>query len=377
RAVGVGARAHAVPRPEGVSRRGRAREGGPREHGLLAGGARAAPRPSGRGARGEPADAPEAPRPHDEVRAQARALGRAAARDPRAPEEGLRRPARPLVSRRAGAAPQGRVRARRDPPSRPLPAGRGRAPPRRACGGAARPPEEALHAPGLPALGLAVPPGVKRRLLDWLACPVCRGAIALRRAVPEADDIREGELACVACGARYPIERGIPRLVPPALADGARATAERFGYEWTRFAEIRPEYEAQMLGWIAPVGRDAFVGARVLDAGCGKGRHLRLAAAFGAKEVIGVDLGPAVDAAAQNTADLDNVHVVQGDLTHPPFRPERMDLIYSIGVLHHLPEPEAGFRALAPLLVPGGRFVAWVYAREGNGWVLALVDPAC
>lgn len=52
-----------------------------------------------------------------------------------------------------------------------------------------------------------------------------------------------------------------------------------------------------------------------------------------------------------------------------------MDLVYSIGVLHHLPEPVAGFRALARLLVPGGRFVAWCYAREGNGWVLAFVDP--
>jgi len=217
---------------------------------------------------------------------------------------------------------------------------------------------------------------VKRRLLDWLACPACRGAITLTRGAPEADDIHDGELACGACLARYPIERGIPRLVPPALDAEVRATVERFGYEWTRFAEIRPEYEAQLLGWMAPVGKDAFAGRRVLDAGCGKGRHLRLAAAFGAKEVIGVDLGPAVDAAAQNTADLDNVHVVQGDLTRPPFRPESVDLIYSIGVLHHLPEPEAGFRALSPLLVPGGRFVAWLYAREGNGWVLALVDPA-
>ena len=216
---------------------------------------------------------------------------------------------------------------------------------------------------------------MKRRLLDWLACPACQGTIALTRAVPEADDIREGELACGGCGARYPITRGIPRLVPPALAAAVRATVERFGYEWTRFPELRPEYEAQMLGWMAPVGRDAFVGQRVLDAGCGKGRHLRLAAAFGAKEVIGVDLDLAVEVAAQNTADLDNVHVVQGDLTRPPLRRESMNLIYSIGVLHHLPEPEAGFRALSPLLVPGGRFVAWLYAREGNGWVLALVDP--
>lgn len=225
-------------------------------------------------------------------------------------------------------------------------------------------------------MGLAVPSGLKRRLLDLLACPECHGTLAPTRALPEAGDIVEGELACSRCSARYPVRRGVPRLLPKALADEAVATAQRFGYEWTRFSEIRPEYEEQMLGWIAPVGREAFAGRRVLDAGCGKGRHLRLAAAFGAKDVIGIDLGPAVDAAAQNTDDLDHVHVVQGDLTRPPFRPGSMDLIYSIGVLHHLGKPEAGFRALAPLLVPGGRFVAWLYAREGNGWVVALVDPA-
>ncbi len=38
-------------------------------------------------------------------------------------------------------------------------------------------------------------------------------------------------------------------------------------------------------------------------------------------------------------------------------------------------ESVAGFRALARLLAHGGRFVAWCYAREGNGWVLTLVDP--
>jgi SAM-dependent methyltransferase len=113
----------------------------------------------------------------------------------------------------------------------------------------------------------------------------------------------------------------------------------------------------------------------VLDAGCGKGRHLRLAAAFGAREVVGIDLGSAVDVASRNTADLANVHVVQGDLTRPPFRRSRFDIVYSIGVLHHLPEPSAGFRSLAPLLVPDGTLVVWVYAREGNSWVLASVDP--
>ena len=26
-------------------------------------------------------------------------------------------------------------------------------------------------------------------------------------------------------------------------------------------------------------------------------------------------------------------------------------------------------------VVPGGRICAWVYGREGNGWIVCLVDP--
>jgi SAM-dependent methyltransferase len=216
---------------------------------------------------------------------------------------------------------------------------------------------------------------VKDRLLRWLACPACGGDLALTAAARTGDEIHDGTLECGACSVKYAVVGGVPRLVPGGVTPEAAATAERFGYEWTRFAEIRPEYETQFLGWIAPVTREAFVGRRVLDAGCGKGRHLRLAAAFGADEVIGIDLGPAVEVAARNTSDLGNVHIVQGDLTQPPLRPSSMDLIYSIGVLHHLHDPAVGFRVLARLLAPAGRFVSWTYAREGNGWVLALVDP--
>jgi SAM-dependent methyltransferase len=216
---------------------------------------------------------------------------------------------------------------------------------------------------------------VKRRLIDRLACPVCRAALQLD-AGDGGEDIREGRLRCGGCAATYPVTSGVPRLLPPDLGADAARTAERFGWEWQRFDEIRPEYETQFRGWITPLGPESFAGRRVLDGGCGKGRHLRLAARWGARDVVGLDLGPAVDVAARNTADLDNVHVVQGDLTRPPFTPGSFDLVYSIGVLHHLTEPDAGFRALAPLVAPGGTFAAWVYAREGNGMLLAFLTPA-
>ena len=217
---------------------------------------------------------------------------------------------------------------------------------------------------------------MKLRLLDWLACPDCGAVLTVASGAVVHGELREGTLGCKGCASQYPVERGIPRFVPADLTAEVAATAARFGYEWTRFAEIRPEYEEQFRGWIAPIEPESFKGRLVLDGGCGKGRHLRLASAFGAREVIGLDLGPAVEVAARNTADLDNVHVIQADLTRPPLRAGSMEVIYSIGVLHHLPEPAAGFRALAALLAPDGLFVAWIYAREGNGWLLATIDPA-
>jgi uncharacterized protein YbaR (Trm112 family)/SAM-dependent methyltransferase len=216
---------------------------------------------------------------------------------------------------------------------------------------------------------------MRERLLEWLACPGCRGPLALRAERGGRDEVREGRLDCGGCGARYAIARGIPRLLPDVLPADAGATAHRFAYEWTRFPEIRPEYREQFLGWIAPTTPDAFRGRLVLDGGCGKGRHLRLAASFGARDVIGLELGGAVEVAARNVADLPQVHVIQADLTRPPLRAHAMELVYSIGVLHHLADPAAGFRGLASVLAPRGMLVAWVYAREGNGWVVALVDP--
>jgi SAM-dependent methyltransferase len=43
-----------------------------------------------------------------------------------------------------------------------------------------------------------------------------------------------------------------------------------------------------------------------------------------------------------------------------------LDFVYSIGVLHHLPDPKAGFLSLARLLKPGAPMFIWVYLR-GRG----------
>jgi len=90
--------------------------------------------------------------------------------------------------------------------------------------------------------------------------------------------------------------------------------------------------------------------------------------------VIGIDLSEAVEVAYQNTLDLPNVHIIQGDIYNLPFS-INFDYIYSVGVLHHLPDPGAGFLSLTKVLGPGGAISAWVYGRENNGWITYFVNP--
>ena len=222
---------------------------------------------------------------------------------------------------------------------------------------------------------------MRERLLELVACPLCSGRLALEGAERTGDDIRSGTLRCVAGCSAYPVRDGIPRLVPGALAEDKARTASAFGWEWQEFHRLHDDARTreQFLDWIAPIEPRFFEGKVVLDAGCGMGRFARMSALFGAKDVLAMDLSDAVLAAARNVADLPNVHVVQADLYRLPL-PRRpgaavVDLAYSIGVLHHLPDPEGGFRQLVDKLRPGGTISAWVYGRENNGWIVHAVNP--
>jgi len=104
----------------------------------------------------------------------------------------------------------------------------------------------------------------------------------------------------------------------------------------------------------------------MLDAGVGAGRFAEVAAGRGG-EVFGVDLTSAVDAAYENIGRLENVHLAQADIFALPFKDGTFDLGYSIGVLHHTPDPAAAFRRLAAAVKPGGRMAVYLYPGYGPG----------
>ncbi len=215
---------------------------------------------------------------------------------------------------------------------------------------------------------------MKPALLPFLACPLCGGDLTLERRQTEGDEIVEGSLGCHPCRRSWKITRGVPRFAPTVEHEDSARTSDAFGWEWNRFSELDTRYLRQFLDWIRPVDAAFFRGKTVLEGGCGKGRHTVLAAEFGARAVVALDLSDAVDAAWRNTRHLPNAHVVQGDIFHPPVKAV-FDYAFSVGVLHHTPDPEAAFRALVSRVRAGGHISAWVYGREGNGWIVHLLNP--
>lgn len=144
--------------------------------------------------------------------------------------------------------------------------------------------------------------------------------------------------------------------------DQAR-TKSTYDLQWNRYRILRPEEDRATFAGRTGLTESDLAGALVLDAGCGMGRYLRVAAESGAR-VIGLDLSGAVRAARELTSELPNISVVQGDLLCPPLARGSFDHIYSIGVLDHTPDPKAAFLELAKLLKPGGRIAIWIYRRQ-------------
>jgi SAM-dependent methyltransferase len=207
------------------------------------------------------------------------------------------------------------------------------------------------------------PASISVSFLELLRCPTCQSALS-----------SDGATLTCADGHVFPVVRGIPRLIPAAsLDEQQRRTADAFGYSWTHYPKQNPYTEDQWRDWVIPLTDSDFAGKVVLDAGCGLAGFAEYAHAWGAARVVGADLSTAVDAARERLGD--RVDLVQADLYALPLAPATFDVAYSIGVLHHLPDPERGFRAVVETVKPGGLVFAWVYGRENNGLIVHLIDP--
>jgi len=212
---------------------------------------------------------------------------------------------------------------------------------------------------------------MKRELLHYLRCPVCVTPLDLKVVEEERNQVKTGSLSCRDGKHTYQISRFVPRFVD------ADAYADSFSRQRLYVRKHFSFYETDRSGdaQFFPTTGFSPEGIReglTLEIGTGYGRFVDVVQRAGGK-IVGVDLSThSIDLAQDFAGFRENVFLVQADLFSLPFERQSFQHVFSIGVLHHTPDTEKAFAAVAPYVAPGGRIAIWVYhpdrKRSANRW---------
>ncbi len=179
-----------------------------------------------------------------------------------------------------------------------------------------------------------------------------------------SSEVLSGKL--VSSSNTYEISNGIPRFVKD------EGYSDNFGWQWNKWARVQFEdenigrpmegYSKNMFSTITEFSRSEIQNKLVLDIGCGSGRFTDIVSNMGAT-TIALDYSNAIDAAKDNVTNK-NVLFIQGDALLLPIKNEVIDFSYSIGVLHHTPNPKKGVEEAYRVLKKDGIFAISVYSKE-------------
>ncbi len=166
---------------------------------------------------------------------------------------------------------------------------------------------------------------------------------------------------------------------PQTLTQNVRVQYERFPFPPLALGALEqvkpPQADGAFAHWYIH-GRLPKRPLRILDAGCGTGfSTLKLAEANPDAEITAVDLSQAsleiARARLTSAGHLHRVKLLRADLQALP-KLGTFDYLHSSGVIHHLPDPAAGLKALRSALAAEGVAYLMVYAAYARKEILAV-----
>jgi ubiquinone/menaquinone biosynthesis C-methylase UbiE len=146
-----------------------------------------------------------------------------------------------------------------------------------------------------------------------------------------------------------------------------------FGREWSTFRQDSDHLSQQqrqaifedyfrIFPWhLLPPG-----GGVGLDVGCGTGRWSVLVAPRVQHLHLLDPSAEALNVARENLRDMNNVSYHLHSVAAIPLPPKSLDFAFSLGVLHHVPDPEAAIAAIANKLKPSAPFLVYLYYALDN-----------
>ncbi len=155
-----------------------------------------------------------------------------------------------------------------------------------------------------------------------------------------------------------------------ALGEGGNidmATVKSFGEEWKRFNQFHQADLQKIGGDYFDILPESLKNKRtkVLDVGCGSGRWASYLASF-VGHIDCIDPSSAVYTAAEMLKEKHQIRISRTDVDNLPFADDSFDLVYSLGVLHHIPDTEAAMKKSVSKVKRGGYFLVYLYYNLDN-----------
>lgn len=155
-------------------------------------------------------------------------------------------------------------------------------------------------------------------------------------------------------------------------------TISDFGEQWINYRENPGYYGSvdlleDLFGPLLTL--DAVRGKKVADIGSGTGRIVNMLLDAEAANVVAVEPSAAFSVLKSNTISRSDKVTYINDRGEALPSDLNLDLVVSMGVLHHIPEPDPIVEAAFQALRPGGHVLVWLYGREGNELYLRLAEP--
>ena len=200
-----------------------------------------------------------------------------------------------------------------------------------------------------------------------MSCPKCSNELKiLKKNVSFGEILKEGELSCENCNSTFKVKNYIPRFI-----ENSKSEVVSFGYQWNSFPLNQIDNKTNLdessirLFSETSLTPKNIKGKSVIEIGCGAGRFINIINKYNPSLLVGVDASSAVNSLTNHiNLQSENLLIVQADIFKLPFKENLFDHVFSIGVLHHTPNPFLAFKKISLLIKQGGYLSISVYENS-------------